>query len=402
MSVGRQSLRILTFTTLYPNAAQPVHGVFVENRIRHLAASGEVSVEVVAPVPWFPFRSARFGRYAAFARAPRREERFGLTVHHPRYPVIPKFGMTAAPQLLYRAVRPFVADLIREKGGFDLIDVHYFYPDGVAATLLGRHFGLPVVITARGTDVNVIPRYRMARRQILEAARRAAGLIAVCADLKRILMELGIDAERVRVLRNGVDLQQFKPVDPAEARRQYGVTGTVLVSVGGLIPRKGHDLTIAALAQLPGATLLIAGEGPEHAALVDLAGRLGVAERVRFLGRVAHGDLPTLYSTADAMVLASSFEGWANVLLESMACGTPVVAFDAGGTSEVVSDPAAGILLADRSVPSLVDGVKRLLSDPPPRRATRAYAEKFDWNATTEGQIRLFRDVLTADRRRLT
>jgi glycosyltransferase involved in cell wall biosynthesis len=389
-------IRVLTFTTLYPNAAQPVHGVFVENRIRHLAASGEVAIEVVAPVPWFPFASRHFGRYAAFARAPRRESRSGLTVHHPRYPVIPKLGMTVAPLLLYRAVRPFIAELIREGQGFDLIDAHYFYPDGVAASLLGRHFGLPVVITARGTDVNVIPRNAMARRQILDAAGRAAGMIAVCADLKRILVELGAAPERVRVLRNGVDLKQFHPVDRGDARRRYGVAGPTIVSVGGLIPRKGHDLTIAALAELPGVTLLIAGEGPERAALADLAAKLGVADRVRLLGRVDHGDLPALYSAADAMVLASSFEGWANVLLESMACGTPVLATDAGGTAEVMTDPAAGILLARRSVQSVVDGMKRLLADPPQRSATRAYAEQFDWDATTKGQVELFGQVLAA------
>jgi glycosyltransferase involved in cell wall biosynthesis len=389
-------IRVLTFTTLYPNAAQPVHGVFVENRIRHLAASGEAAIEVVAPVPWFPFTAPLFGRYAAFARAPRRETRAGLVVHHPRYPVFPKFGMTLAPQLLYRAVRPFIARLLREGPGFDLIDAHYAYPDGVAASLLGRDFGLPVVITARGTDVNVIPRYAAARKQVVAAVGRAAGLITVSADLKQILVGLGAAPERVRVLRNGVDLKQFRLVDRAAARQHHGVSGKMLVSVGGLIPRKGHDLTIRALAELPDVTLLIAGEGPERGALAELAQRLGVADRVRLLGRVAHGDLPTLYATADAMVLASSFEGWANVLLESMACGTPVVATALGGNPEVVTEPAAGLLVGERSAPAIADGVRRLLADPPARGATRAYAEQFDWDATTEGQLALFREILAA------
>lgn len=389
-------IRVLTFTTLYPNAAQPVHGVFVENRIRHLAASGEAAIEVVAPVPWFPFTAPVFGRYAAFARAPRRETRAGLVVHHPRYPVIPKFGMTLAPLLLYRAMRPFIARLIARGPGFDLIDAHYFYPDGVAASLLGRDFGLPVVITARGTDVNVIPRHAAARRQVVAAIGRAAGLITVSADLKQILIDLGAAPERVRMLRNGVDLEQFRPVDPAVARRHYGVSGKVLVSVGGLIPRKGHDLTIQALTELPGVTLLIAGEGPERGALTELARRIGVADRVRLLGRIGHGDLPMLYAAADAMVLASSFEGWANVLLESMACGTPVVATALGGNPEVVTDPAAGLLIREREPAAIAEGARRLLADPPAREATRAYAEQFDWEATTRGQLALFREILAA------
>jgi glycosyltransferase involved in cell wall biosynthesis len=157
-------------------------------------------------------------------------------------------------------------------------------------------------------------------------------------------------------------------------------------------------LTIRALAELPDVTLLIAGEGPERAALAELAQRTGVAGRVRLLGRVGHRDLPTLYSAADAMVLASSFEGWANVLLESMACGTPVVATALGGNPEVVTDPAAGLLIGEREPAAIADGVRRLFADPLAREATRAYAEQFDWDATTQGQLALFREILAARR----
>lgn len=386
-------MRVLTFTTLYPNAAQPNHGIFVENRIRHLAGSGRATVEVVAPVPWFPFDSPKFGRYAAFAQAPRREKRAGLVVHHPRYPVIPKFGMTAAPFLLYRAVRPMVGELLRAHR-IELIDAHYFYPDGVAAVMLGRYFNLPVVVTARGTDVNVIPRYALARRQLTWAVQQAAGIITVCADLKRLVMELGASSDRVRVLRNGVDLRAFRPVDRNSARARFKVTGPTVVSVGGLIPRKGHDLAIRAIASQPDVTLLIAGEGPERAALSSLAAQLGVGDRVRLLGRVDHFDLVELYNAADIMVLASSFEGWANVLLESMACGTPVIATAVGGSPEVVTDPAAGELITERSPEAIAAAIGRLLLDPPARSATRGFAERFDWQATTEGQLALFREIL--------
>ena len=166
---------MLTVTTLYPNAAQPQHGVFVETRLRQLAASGAVAPRVVAPVPWFPFRAERFGRYAAHAQAPRREVRHDIPVSHPRYPVIPRLGMSLAPALLYAALARHVGRLLRDGHGFDLIDAHYAYPDGVAAALLGRRLGLPVVITARGTDLNLIPRHVLPRRMIRWAAGRAAG-----------------------------------------------------------------------------------------------------------------------------------------------------------------------------------------------------------------------------------
>jgi glycosyltransferase involved in cell wall biosynthesis len=169
--------------------------------------------------------------------------------------------------------------------------------------------------------------------------------------------------------------------------------GSILATVGHLIERKGHDLVIEALPALPGATLLVAGDGPERASLERRAGRLGVAGRVRFLGRIDHDRLRQVYNAADILVLASSREGWANVLLEAMACGTPVVASDIWGTPEVVADPAAGLLMAARAPAALADAVRRLLARPPTRAATRHYAEGFDWQATTAGQIELFADL---------
>ncbi len=352
-------MKILTFSSLFPNAAAPHHGVFVENRLRHLLGSGRVETRVVAPVAWVPPGLA-CGRYRAAADAPAAERRAGIEISHPRYPIIPKFGMTAAPALMYLWARPAVARLVAEGFDFDLIDAHYFYPDGVAAALLGRHFRRPVVITGRGTDLTLIPNYRLARSMIRWAAGEAAGLITVCASLRDNLAALGVAPERVRVLRNGVDLDMFRPADREAARARLGVSGTVLVSVGHLIPRKAHDLVVRAAALLPEATLLVAGEGPDQAMLEALIRELGLGERVRLLGRQPHERLAELYSAADIMVLASSREGWANVLLESMACGTPVVASAVDGTPEVVAEPAAGRLMAARTPEAIAEAVRAL------------------------------------------
>lgn len=391
-------MRILTFSTLFPNVCQPAHGIFVETRLRHLLATGAVTASIVAPVPWFPIDDPRFGSYGALARVPRVETRHGLAIHHPRYPVIPKFGMSIAPLLLYLGVRGHVRRILASEGDVDLIDAHYFYPDGVAAVLLGRELAKPVVITGRGTDINLIPRYRLPRNQLLWAADRAAGLITVCQALKDELQDLGVPGRRVTVLRNGVDLQLFRPADREAERRRLGLAGPTLLSVGGLIERKGHHLIIQALAMLEGVTLLIAGSGPERAALERLAAATGVADRVRFLGLVAHDALAGLYNAADALVLASSREGWANVLLEAMACGTPVVATDVWGTAEVVAAPAAGVLVSERSPAALAEGVRRLWASPPERAATRAYAEGFGWEPTTRGQLELFGAILDGAR----
>jgi glycosyltransferase involved in cell wall biosynthesis len=392
---GGCAMRILTYSTLYPNLRQPAHGVFVENRLRRLVASGQVESRVVAPVPWFPCDHPFFGAYAAYAGVPRREDRHGLVVSHPRYPVLPKIGTSVAPALLYAWTRRHVGRVIAEFGDVDLIDAHYFYPDGVAAIMVGRALSKPVVITARGTDISLIPQSSLPRRQILWAARQAAGLITVCQALKDEMVALGVPGERITVLRDGVDLVQFQPKPRSVARDRLEVQGTTLLSVGLLIPRKGHDLIIGALPRLPGVTLLIAGNGPLRTSLENLAGTLGVAERVRFLGAVPHEDLAWVYSAADASVLASSREGWANVLLESMACGTPVVASDVWGNGEVVAEPAAGRLFPQRTSESLAEAVKALLADLPDRTATRGYAERFGWEFTTNGQLALFRDILS-------
>lgn len=381
-------LTLLTYTSLYPNNSEPNHGIFVENRLRHLVATGGVRSRVVAPVPWFPFRSRLFGDYATKARVGRIETRHGLMVCHPRYVVAPKVGMSWTPFSLYRATRSLLAELDRQNT-FDLIDAHYFYPDGVAAAILGRALGKPVVITARGTDINFIPRYGVPRRLILWAASHAAGIVAVSSSLKRAMVDLGIPDERITVLRNGVDLDTFHFAATVGAP-----TGRRLLSVGHLIERKAHDLTISALPILPGFSLTIVGEGPERPKLEALAAKLSVADRVRFLGAVPHRELCSVYQSADALVLASNREGWPNVLLESMASGTPVVASDVWGNPEVVAQPEAGVLMRERSAAGIAEAVTRLFDALPDRAATRRYAEGFSWDATSAGQIELFRRLL--------
>ena len=392
-------MKLLTFSSLFPNSVRPNHGIFVETRLRYLVASGKASAQVVAPVPWFPSTNPTFGSYASFARVPAQETRNGLAVTHPRYALIPKIGMEVTPWLMARAVRPLIGRMLDEGMDFDLIDAHYFYPDGVAATQLGRYFNKPVVITARGSDITLIPQHRIARRQIVQAASDAAAIITVCNALKVGLTALGLDEAKITSLRNGVDLQRFAPGDRAALRAELGMRGFTLISVGNLAPVKGHDLTIEALTLMPDASLWIAGAGPERERLEALAATLNVAGRVRFLGSVPNAELARYYGAADAMVLASSREGWANVLLESMACGTPVVATRVWGTPEVVTAPAAGILMDQRSPQGLADAVAALRANYPDHAATRRYAEGYSWDDTTAGQLALFERVLGQYRR---
>lgn len=383
------ALRVLTFTTLYPNAAKPNHGVFVENRLRQTLARHDMKATVLAPVPWFPFTSAMFGSYARFARAPREEVRHGITVHHPRYFLIPKVGMTTAAELLYRGALTACRRLGLNSSTIDVIDSHYFYPDGVAAARLAKALNVPFVITARGSDLNVLPQFPSVRRGILEAAAQAAAVITVSGALRTRALEVGIDAAKTVVLRNGVDVDQFVPQDRELARKRFGASGLTVVSVGNLVELKGHDLTIEAVAAIPGATLLIAGGGPLRDALQARIDALGVGDRIRLLGEVPHKDLPVLYSAADVSVLMSEREGWANVLLESMACGTPVIATRVGGNAEAITRPEAGFLLPARSAAALREALRSFQTQSIDRAATRQHASDFGWAAVAAGNFAL-------------
>jgi glycosyltransferase involved in cell wall biosynthesis len=226
------------------------------------------------------------------------------------------------------------------------------------------------------------------------AATRSSSIITVCEALKKVLLELNVSEDRITVLRNGVDLDLFHPVAREATRAQLGLTRTTLLSVGHLTKRKGHDIVIESLQNLPDVDLLIVGEGEEKHRLQVLARSIDVADRVRFLGVIRQDQLKEYYSAADALVLASSREGLANVLLEAIACGTPVVATNVWGTPEVIRSPEAGVLMEHRTPEALVEAVRALLANYPDRKATERYAQRFTWAQTTTGQLKLFRTVL--------
>lgn len=391
------AIKLLTFTSLYPNPVVPQHGVFVENRLRHLLESGEVEARVVAPVPWFPFKSSMFGEYGGYARVPKTDKRYGVDIDHPRYLAVPKIGMNLTPDAMAKAALPVIKKIMDQGYDFDILDAHYFYPDGVAAAKISQALNKPLVITARGTDLSLIPQYDKPRAMIQWAADKAQGIVTVCQALKDSLIELGVEGERVRVHRNGVDLQLFTPPENRrELQQSLGLSGKTILSVGHLIERKGHHLVIEAMQLLPDVKLLIAGQGGELNNLKKLAVEKGVTDRVQFLGGIPHDQLKNYYGAVDMLILASSREGWANVLLEAMACGTPVVATSIWGTPEVVAAPEAGLLVEQRKADSLAEAIVRLYSDLPDRSLTRKYSEKFSWDETTKGLIELYQQIISS------
>jgi teichuronic acid biosynthesis glycosyltransferase TuaC len=390
-------LKILAVSSLFPNSVQERHGIFTRHRLTALAESEHVeSITVLAPVPCFPSKSFSIGPYAPLTKIPTIERVGALKIHHPRYLNIPKIGMPLQPELMSRALITSTESLLRAGHRFDIVDAYYFYPDGVAAALLASRFDKPLVITAYGNDLSLIAaNSRYAARRIRDSANQAGSNTAVCGALADALVDMDVPRSKVHVVLHGADLKLFRPpADRDTLRQQLGMDGWCLVCAGHLIERKGVHFAIQSLCDLPDVTLFIAGDGPEEQNLRSLARNLGVGSRVRFLGHVNQQQLRDYLGAADALVLMSSREGIANVIMESLACGTPVLATAIWGTPEIVCVPEAGRLIVERSADCLARTATEFLCAVPDRRLTRAYAEQFTWEKTTADHLVALRQAL--------
>jgi len=379
-------MRILTFTSLFPNAADKTFGVFIYQRMAHVNKRPGNQVHVVAPVPYFPswLRSSRWG---AVARIPKVEQIGDLTVYHPRYLLLPKLSMSIHGILIFLGSYRLVRGLHRGLK-FDCIDAHYIYPDCFAAVLTGKLLGLPVAASARGTDINLFPSFRLVRPMIRWTLKHAAGNIAVCRALADEMIALGAPKERVTVIGNGVDLDRFQPLDQKEARRKLNIPddAQAIVAVGALIPRKGFQFLIPAVARIaaqhPRLKAYIVGKGDPRE-LQDLARTHNIEDRVFFVGSRPNEELNLWYSAADLSCLVSSREGWPNVILESLACGTPVLATGLWGVPEILVSPELGIMVAQETQ-AIADGLSDSLSRTWDRAAILRYARTRTWEVVAQ------------------
>ena len=369
-------LRVLSIATLFPDAARPNFGLFVEKSLRALAAQPGIDLTIVAPVGLPPFPLSLHKRYRALRDLPRAETWNGLTVLRPRFTLIPRYGTRFNPQRVARAVLAAVRE--RE---FDVVDAQFFYPDGPAAMRVADRLGLPFSAKARGADISHFGHDRATKAQVIEAAGKAARLLAVSAAMRGDMAAIGIDPGKVAVHYTGIDTARFHPGDRAAARAALGMgDATAILTVGALIPRKGQALVIEALPALPGVHYWLAGAGEEEGRYRAFAQKLGVDTRVHFMGPVANAELPQLYRAADAVVMPSASEGLANAWVEALACGTPIVISDAGGAAELVTSSTAGRIV-ERAPGAIVEAVAAILTNPPaPPDVAASLGGRFDWD----------------------
>jgi len=395
---------IVVLSSLFPSRLQPGAGLFIRERMFRVGR--RLPLTVVAPSPWFPLQGLiRRWRPGFRPGAPQHELQAGVDVWFPRFPSLPGLLRRLDGWTMALGAWPRLRALQRA-GRLDLLDAHFGYPDGFAATRLGRWLGVPVTITMRGTelrhaaDATLRP---LLKRALLDADR----VFAVSDSLRQLALGLGVPPERVRVVGNGVDPARFRPADRTTARASLGLPADalVLVSVGGLCERKGFHRVIEAMPALRAQgtdahLVVVGGPSPEgdwtdrlHAQVRDS----GLADRVHFTGPVPPDDLHRVLSAADVFVLATRNEGWANVFLEAMACGLPVVTTDVGGNAEVVCRPELGAVVPFGDGPALTAALHTALQTALhhgwDRPTIRAHAEANDW----EGRI----DALEAEFRAL-
>lgn len=393
--------RLLVYSSLFPSAARPGAGLFIRERMFRVAA--RFPMVVVSPVPWFPLQGL-IRRWKPWFRpeTTRHEQQQGIDVYYPRFLSFPGvlksldglFMALGSLSLLWRLRRTF---------RFNLIDAHFAFPDGDAATLLGRWFRVPVTITLRGTEVP-LARYRLRRRRMLLALRRASRIFAVADSLKRHVTALGTPEYKILVVGNGVDISKFYPLPQVDAREHLQLTENVpiLISVGGLVERKGFHRVIEVLPALREEFpvlqyLVVGGPGPEgdwQARLKQQVIELGLQDTVRFLGSMPGEQLKLPLSAANVFVLATRNEGWANVFLEAMACGLPVVTTGVGGNAEVVCRPELGTIVPFGDSGALERALREALKKNWSREKILAYARDNAWEKRVDVLAQEFKQLV--------
>jgi len=398
--------RLLVFSSLFPHSGAPNAGVFIRERMFRVGAV--LPITVVSPQPWFPGQGLiRLFRPHFRLPAPKQEIQQGIKVLYPRFLSVP--GIFKQFDGLSMALRSYpLLRRLRKQTGFNVMDAHFAYPDGYAATLLGKWLKVPVTITMRGTEVPHSKNPKL-RPLLISALRHANRLFSVSESLRQHAIALGVEPSGIRVVGNGVDTDKFCPEDRAAARKRLGIPlhARVIVSVGALVERKGFHRVIATLPELlksePDLHYLVVGgaspEGNRRTELEQQVRELRLDKHVHFLGAMPAAELKWPLSASDVFVLATSNEGWANVFLEAMACGLPVITTDVGGNSEVVSRPELGTVVPFGDQEALGEALRSALQQAWDRALIRAYAEDNAWDTRVTCLTEEFSQLVMAEQR---
>ena len=337
-----RSLRLLLITNLFPNPVDLNRGIFVNQLVKELRKLCDV--EVVCPLPWFPkiHPVKALQRWQQYSLIPNTYVIDGITVHSPKYPMIPFVSDPIHSVLMYMGLVRCTRKLHRQHA-FDVINAQWLYPDGVVSSWLAKMLKIPVALTALGCDVNLFLDQPTKRLQILPVLRRANAITVVSKSLAERLEAEGIPSSQISVIPNGVNTELFVPRDRAACSEQLRipVDSKKIVFVGRLDEEKGVEYLVTACRQLSALRsdyhVYLVGDGPLRTSLETRVVDEGLAGCVTFLGMKSHAEVALWIGACDVFCLPSIREGCPNVVLESLASGRPVVASAVGGVPEVLS-----------------------------------------------------------------
>ncbi len=390
-------MKILFLSSVFPNAIETSLGCFNDSLVRALAM--EHQVEVVSPIPWVNLvKGYRRGVRACLYR--RIADPAGFGISYVPFLYTPKIFRRWYGGFYWSSIAGTVRSLIRTQRP-ELIIGYWAYPDGDAAVRIGRLVGAPSCVIIGGSDVLLVTRKPSRRRRVQKVLEATDAVITVNDDLKNAVVRLGIRASKVLVWHQGIDVGRFRPGDRQLARQQLGIAvpGRVIVWVGRMVPVKGLDVLLRSCAILQNQAidfhLYLVGDGPLKQTLVTETRDCGLSPHVTFVGPKLHDELPDWYRAADLTVLPSRSEGLPNVLRESLACGTPFVASNVGGISEI-GDDSCRILVPPEDPEALARAIQRELS----RRGSAGRPEiapRFlTWSESAESLIRILKTCTSA------
>lgn len=390
-------MKILVFTSLFPNSLSVDHGIFIKNRMHAFSQLKNCEIKVVAPVPYCP-PFHWLGNWYQYSQVKQKEILDGIEIYHPRYLLVPRISMQVHGFLMFLSAYRLIKR-IKKEFHFDIIDAHYIYPDAFAGVLIAKVLKKPVVISARGSDINQFSAFKSIKPMIQYTLKHSSHIISVCSALKDAMLKLGAKKNKVSVIPNGIDGNKFFAVNTSKVRNtlKLNLKTKIILSVGSLISRKGHHIIIEAMRNivpiLPEVKLYIAGEGEFRNTLEQQIQLYGLQNHVALLGHVPNDKLNFWYSAADVFCLASSREGWANVIMESMACGTPVVATNVWGAPEIITTDDVGILV-ERNSQSLEKGLLTALGRQWDPETITAHVSKSTWSKVAIEVNEVFRKVM--------
>jgi glycosyltransferase involved in cell wall biosynthesis len=387
-------MKVLAVCHMFPSKINPGNGVFVKERIKYVAK--RVDLRMIAPVPYFPLIHLT-GKYRNIDKVEFKENIDTLTVFHPRYFLIPKFMKFLDGYLFYKSLNAYFQEIIKEHNP-DILDFHWTYPEIVAGVKWAKGTGRKVIVTVRGNEA--LFRFEDSiRKEILKhSLQQVDNIISVSDDLKlKLISEFGIPGEKITVIGNGIDVCQFNVIEKNEARKQCNLQqdGKYILSLCRLSQEKGLENLLKAFSDnsFKDATLLIAGDGPLRKTLYELAKTLHVSSRVVFLGAIEHRETAKWYNASDVYCLPSLREGCPNTVIESLACGTPVVSTKVGAVPELVKENS-GFVVAPGDCIGLREALDRSLKIEWDRKKIAASGQNRSWDNVADEVIRVYEKVL--------